>query len=136
MKELGEGKCVSRKLSPGSVETIRNGLFYYRTDRPAWIERYFPAIAQRGYIDYEDIDAMSEEQAGATRLLLTDGLVYWLSKLRKARAAGISLRPDRPAEGELAGVHLRASQAEQGEDDERDHAEDDPGRTGVRAIEA
>ena len=101
MKELGDGKSVSRKLSPGSVETIRNGLFYYRTDRPAWIERYFPAIAQRGYIDYEDIDAMSEEQAGATRLLLTDGLVYWLSKLRKARAAGISLRPDRPAEGEL-----------------------------------
>ena len=101
MKELGVGKCVSRKLSPGSVETIRNGLFYYRTDRPAWIERYFPAIAQRGYIDYEDIDAMSEEQAGATRLLLTDGLVYWLSKLRKARAAGISLRPDRPAEEEL-----------------------------------
>ena len=101
MKELGVGKCVSRKLSPGSVETIRNGLFYYRTDRPAWIERYFPAIAQRGYIDYDDIDAMSKEQAEATRLLLTDGLVYWLSKLRKIRAAGISLLPNRPAEEDL-----------------------------------
>ena len=101
MSELSERKCEPRKLSPGSVETIRNGLFYYRTDRPAWIERYFPAIAQRGYIDYEDIDAMSEEQAGATRLLLTDGLVYWLSKLRKTRAAGISLLPNRPAEEDL-----------------------------------
>ena len=101
MKELGDGKSVSRKLSPGSVETIRNGLFYYRTERPAWIERYFPAIARRGYIDYDDIDAMSKEQAEATRLLLTDGLVYWLSKLRKTRAAGISLLPNRPAEEDL-----------------------------------
>ena len=101
MEEPGEVKSGPRKLSPGSVETIRNGLFYYRTERPAWVERYFPAIARRGYIDYEDIDAMSKEQAEATRLLLTDRLVYWLSKLRKTRAAGISLLPDRPAEEEL-----------------------------------
>ena len=101
MNELSERKCEPRKLSPGSVETIRNGLFYYRTERPAWIERYFPAIARRGYIDYDDIDAMSKEQAEATRLLLTDGLVYWLSKLRKIRVAGISLFPNRPAEEDL-----------------------------------
>jgi len=68
MNELSERKCEPRKLSPGSVETIRNGLFYYRTERPAWIERYFPAIARRGYIDYDDIDAMSKEQAEPPRL--------------------------------------------------------------------
>jgi len=106
MEELGEQTREPRKLRPGSVETIRNGLFYYRTERPAWIERYFPAIARRGYIDYEDIDGMSEDQAEATRLLLADGLVYWLSKLRKTRAAGVSLFLER-SDDEDAGLECQ-----------------------------
>src|SRR5207237_8014645 len=85
MKELGDGKSVSRKLSPGSVETIGNGLFYYRTDRPAWIERYFPAIAQRGDVDYEDFDEMSEAQEGGAGQSIEEGRVYGVSKVLRGR---------------------------------------------------
>ena len=59
---------------------------------------------------------------------------------RAARApCAVSLRRERPpavAEREDPGVDLRAAVEQQRQDDQEDHAEDLPGRAGVRAVEA
>ncbi len=91
MPDDGDGNREPRALRPGSVETIRNGLFFYMTKRPSFVERYFPAAAQRGTLEYRDIDRMSPEQAEAGRVLLEEGLTHWLSKSRKIQATRASI---------------------------------------------
>lgn len=95
MAGSGERSCGPRRLHPGSVETIRNGLYWYVTKRRSFVERYFPAAAQRGTVEYEDIDMMNLEQAEAARVLLEEGLTHWQSKSRKLRALAASPFRDR-----------------------------------------
>ena len=65
-----------RALRPAIVELIREALEQYRAHNPAFIERWFPAIAQRGSVDYDDIERMSPDQADAMRYALAQSFRY------------------------------------------------------------
>ena len=61
--------------------------------RPRWIERYFPAVAERHRLTYGDIEAMSEDQAQATRYLLSEQIMYFEARVRKELARSVTLLP-------------------------------------------
>jgi|SRR2546426_4717364 len=94
MAEDDPTSCEPKALGPGSVETIRNALEYRRAQRTAWIERYFPEVAQRGYLDYADIERMDRHQAEAVRYLLVDQILFWRMKKRKAQISSVTFLPD------------------------------------------
>jgi hypothetical protein len=87
-----------RTLGPGSVETIRNALEFCRSDRPVWFEHWFAKVAERGYLEYEDIEGMDARQVEAVRHLLADQIMFWRMKRRKAQASGVSFLPDDSAD--------------------------------------
>jgi len=94
MTEDDQESREPRDLSPGSVETIRNALEYCRSERPVWIERYFPEVAQRGYLEYADVEQMDGRQAEAVRYLLADQIMFWRMKRRKAQASSVTFGPE------------------------------------------
>ncbi len=79
-------------LAPGSVETLWYLLQMQYEHRTRWIERYFPKIADRGTLTYEDIDGMTRSQAEAVRHLLTEETLYMQAKRRKVAARGVAFR--------------------------------------------
>src|SRR5437867_9819394 len=94
MTEVDQESREPRDLSPGSLETMRNALEYCQSDRPVWIERYFPEVAQRGYLEYADIEQMDRRQAEAVRYLLADQIMFWRMKRRKAQASSVAFVTD------------------------------------------
>ena len=65
-----------RPLRPAVVELIREALEQYRAHNAGFVERWFPQIAQRGAVDYDDIERMSPEQADAMRYMLAQSYRY------------------------------------------------------------
>ena len=94
MTEVDQESREPRDLSPGSLETMRNALEYCQSDRPVWIERYLPEVAQRGYLECADIEQMDRRQAEAVRYLLADQIMFWRMKRRKAQASSVAFVTD------------------------------------------
>ncbi len=63
-------------LRPGTVEALWGLLELQWRFRPRWIERYLPAIAERGTLDYGDIEGITPNQAHALRSLLLEQIAY------------------------------------------------------------
>ena len=65
-----------RALRPATIELIREALEQYRAHNTGFIERWFPGIAQRGSVDYDDIERISTDQADAMRYALAQSYRY------------------------------------------------------------
>ncbi len=75
--ERTEPKGVERRpLNPATVELIREAMEQYRSHNTRFIERWFPQIAERGYVDYDDIERMTPGQADAMRYALAQSYRY------------------------------------------------------------
>lgn len=71
------------------METIRHHLEMQLSLRFHWVERYFPAVAERMSLAYTDIDEMSQEQAQAVTYLLVEKLLFYERASQKARARSV-----------------------------------------------
>jgi len=73
--------------------------------RPRWIERYFPAIAERQRPVYSDIESMTADQTQATRHLLAEQVLHFEARARKERARSANLfsvdKEDAAGEGDF-----------------------------------
>jgi hypothetical protein len=72
------------------VETIRDQLEFYRTQRPRFVERYFPLIAERGYVEHSDVDVLTSQQAEAVRYMMVSSIMYGKGRVAKERARAVS----------------------------------------------
>lgn len=83
-----------RKLRPSTVEAIREDLERQRAFSAQFLERYFPRIANRGSVEYEDIDEMTLDQADAMSYSLAKSIRSFKKDAGRARARGVALLKD------------------------------------------
>ena len=70
------------ELSPTAVETLMGLLAKAQTYQAKWLDRYFPAVADRGNAEYADIESMTKTQAEAFRFRLMEEIEHAARKAR------------------------------------------------------
>ena len=71
-EERLEVKLPGQRLKPSTSEVAKEDLGRQLAFQAPFVPRHFPEVAQRGRVEYRDIDYMTKEQA--------DAMVYSLAK--------------------------------------------------------
>ncbi len=82
------------------METLWYHLEMQYVHRTRWIERYFPNIANRGTLSYEDIDKITTTQAEALCQLLIEEMWFYQDRLRKFAARKVSFKEPEDTESD------------------------------------
>ncbi len=89
-----------KRLRPSTVETIHDQLEFQMTQRPSWVGYHFPAIEERGRVEYGDIENLTEREADSVRHLLSSQILFGTKQIAKHKGRSISFAPKEEDEGD------------------------------------
>lgn len=99
-----------RDLRPSTAEALKEDLERQRQFSAQFIERYFPKIADRGSVDYSEIDEMTYAQADAMVYSLAKSIRSFKKDAGRARARGVGFLKDETNGDDADQYEIKAKQ--------------------------
>lgn len=108
-RKKGDAELPLRSARASTIEVIRDHLEFKRAKEFAFIERYFPSVADRGSLEYADIEGMDERQADVLAYDMGKAVRYFRSR-NQVQRAGIAQFSKEDAESEPSPFSIKARQ--------------------------